>query len=873
MHTTYSAPGQWSWRNKDRHQSLANHDRTARSLKFSTAAIVLGLSLPGLVLATAPVDAHRPSHTQVQPQAVPSRAFGSGFFQGGSRPEQLAFLLAGNSVLPGTYRVDIYINGDLSNRRDIDFEPATEGDQVQPCLNLSMLQELAIDLGKLPDNPNLEHMRDSRCINLTRLISEASTHLDTGLMRLHISVPQAFMQTGVQGYVDPVLWDHGVNAAFSNYQLSVRRSKNTSTYDTATYLGLQNGLNLGAWRLRNESGLTTSSGQSTAFNSNRTFVEHDVTPLKAQFALGELYSRDSLFDSVRFRGARLHSDDAMLADSERGYAPVIRGVADTNATVEVYQNGYLLYSTPVTPGPFALADVYPSGSNGDLEIIVIESDGRRRITQQAFGNLPVMLRQGRLTFSASAGQFQSFDDAMDSPSFVSSAFAYGLTENLTGMLGVQASEGYQAISLGIGRNTFVGAVSVDITQSSSTARQQTSKGQSVRLLYSKTFVNTDTNFMLAAYRYSTEGYRTLNDHVRADSQDSVQDIQGRSRARLDLTLQQNLGPQRRYGSTYLTASDQRYWNNAHRSQSITSGYSNNWQQLTYDIGLTRTLNTGLGNSYNADSQLTLSLSMPLGSAALAPRLYVRNTRDSNKHQATQAGLSGSLDSLSQYSIQAGNDSTGGSSGFASLGGETRVGRYDVGYGQGRDYNSLNLGASGSVVAHAGGINWGHQVGESFALIEVPRTQGVGITNQAGVQTGSNGFAIVPNLQPYRLNWISLDVSNLGADIELQNAVQQIVPRRGAAIHSSYRILQGRRVQFHLYQADGSSMGFGASVADAQGKQLAVSDPYGKALALLDEDQGVLRLDWENHTCTATYRLPARNQALNYEDADLICNGS
>ena len=863
MNTMNSAPGQFSLRACTYHKSIGTQDGTSNRFKLSTFALAFSLSLPYLALATEPDD--------TPPYAVPARAFGSGFFQGGNRPEQLAFLLAGSSVLPGTYRVDIYINGDLSSRRDIDFELNATGDQVEPCLTLSMLKEFGVDLSKLPGNPPLEHEQGDQCIKLTQLISEASASLDAGLMRLQISVPQAFMLAGVEGYVDPQLWDYGVNAAFSNYQLSVRRGKNGSTYDTATYLGLQNGLNLGAWRLRNESSLTTSSGRSTEFSSNRSFVEHDVTALKAQFALGELYSRDSLFDSVRLRGIQLHSDDAMLADSERGYAPVIRGVAESNATVEVYQNGYLLYSTPVTPGPFALTDVYPSGSNGDLEIIVIEADGRRRITQQAFGNLPVMLRKGRLTFSASAGQFHSNDDAMRTPSFLSSAFSYGLTDNLTGMLGIQAAEGFQAMSLGMGRNTLIGAVSVDITQSSSTARKQTSKGQSVRLLYSKTFVNTDTNFMLAAYRYSTEGYRTLNDHVRALSYDLTQDAQGRSRARLDMTLQQNLGPQRRYGSTYLTASDQRYWSSADRSQSITTGYSNHWQQLTYDIGFTRTLNTGRGNSYNGDSQLTLSVSMPLGRESLAPRLYVRNTRDRDNHQATQAGLSGHLSRLSQYSIQAGNDSTGGSSGSASLSGETRVGRYDLSYGQGRDYNSLSLGANGSVVAHAGGINWGHQVGESFALVEVADKPGVGVTNHAGVQTGSNGFAIVPNLQPYRLNWISLDLSNLGADIELQNAVQQVVPRRGAIIHSAYQAEQGRRVQFHLYQADGTSMGFGASVEDAQGKRLAVSDPYGKALTLLTEDQAVLSVTWENKTCTAAYQLPPRDKALNYEDADLTCS--
>ena len=41
----------------------------------------------------------------------------------------------------------------------------------------------------------------------------------------------------------------------------------------------------------------------------------------------------------------------MLPDSLSGYAPTIRGVAQTNARVTVRQNGYIIYSTYVPPGP------------------------------------------------------------------------------------------------------------------------------------------------------------------------------------------------------------------------------------------------------------------------------------------------------------------------------------------------------------------------------------------------------------------------------------------------------------------------------------------------------------------------------------------
>jgi hypothetical protein len=40
----------------------------------------------------------------------------------------------------------------------------------------------------------------------------------------------------------------------------------------------------------------------------------------------------------------------MLPDSQKGYAPVVRGIARTNAQVVVRQNGYIIYQTYVAPG-------------------------------------------------------------------------------------------------------------------------------------------------------------------------------------------------------------------------------------------------------------------------------------------------------------------------------------------------------------------------------------------------------------------------------------------------------------------------------------------------------------------------------------------
>ncbi|WP_408980559.1 fimbria/pilus outer membrane usher protein [Pseudomonas sp. B21-032] len=830
---------------------------TARLWKLSALSLA--------VLGAMPVLA-----AQDTSDAQQLEAFNTTFLQGAPSSVDLQLLLSANSVLPGNYRVDLYSNEVLVGRRDIDFNRNPATGRVEPCLTLELLQQLGIDLNKLQAQGKFDPNTPQSCYDLPALIDQASLRYDAARLQLAASVPQVAMQRGIRGYVDPALWDDGVPAAFINYQYNSSRSAGDADTRIANNLGLRNGINLGAWRLRNESNFTSSTGRPSTFKSNRSYLQHDVTALKGQFSAGDIFSDTDLFDSVRYRGVKLASDEGMRADSERGYAPIIRGVAQTNATVEIRQNNYILYTASVPPGPFEISDIYPSGSNGDLQITIVEADGRRRVTTQAFSSLPIMVREGQVKYSVSAGQFNSNTDGMATPNILSSTLAYGISSSLTGIIGIQASDNYKALSLGAGKNTSLGAVSFDVTHSSSRALGQTTQGNSVRALYAKTFTGTDTNFTLAAYRYSTEGFRTLTDHVQDLSSD-LERRPGNSKTRTDLTINQSMGRNRELGSLYVNASDQRYWNRG-GSQSFSAGYSNNWGEASYNLGVTRTkdLGDGYGGS-SSDTQFNLSVSFPLGSRARAPRAFI-TTSTQKGGDSTQVGVNGYLSETSDtfYSVQGGNSSSGGNSASANLNTRTSVADITLGYSQGRGYDSQNLNVSGSVVAHQGGINLGQTVGETFALAQVPGVKGAKISSYSGVETGRNGYAVIPNAQPYRVNWISLDTRELGGDIEIDNATQQLVPRRGAVVVARYTGKSGRRVQFELFDEQGAMIPFGASLEDASGKQLAISDPNGKALVLLEEDQGSLTIKWGERQCTAPYSLPERDKTLNYERQRLVC---
>ena len=804
-------------------------------------------------------------------EVASSRPFNTTFLQGGGAGIDLNEFLQGSSVVPGSYRVDINVNRSLVGRQDVLFQKNAKTGRVQACLTLGTLESLGLDGKALGMPVEGDNPQPDTCVDLPSLIEQSSVEYDANRQQLNISVPQAAMSRSARGYVDPALWDEGVTAGFVDYNFSGRRNGRDGVNTDAYYIGMRNGINLGAWRLRNESTITSNTDSDTEFRSDRTFAQRDITSLKSQLTLGNAYSNARTFDSVRMNGILLESDDAMLPDSQRGYAPTVQGDAETNATVEIRQNGYLLYSTNVSPGPFVIDDIYPNGSNGDLEVTVIEADGRKRVFTQAFASLPQMVRKGMLRHSFAAGQYDSNYSGDESPSLAMGSLAYGLTDSTTLLGGLQWAMDFSAANLGVTQNTPVGAFSLDVTQSDSTALNQRNTGQSVRLLYAKTLSSTDTTLTLASYRYSTEGYRTLSEHVTDLRKVESEYVRGRAKSRFDLTVNQTLGD-RKNGSLYLTIGEQRFWNLQGKSQQYRFGYSGAWNSLSYDINASHTLNPGSSYENEDLTRLTLSLSFPLGSGSRSPRSRSTLSYDNTGEHSISSGINGSVMGRNDafYSVTAGHESLTGATASATLSGVTPVARLNAGYTQGDHYNSISVGASGSVVAHAGGINLGQPVGETFSLVEVPGSSGVGLSSHVGVTTGVNGFAVVPNAQPYRNNWVNLNAGDLGADVEILNPTQQLIPRRGSITVAKFEAKKGRRVQFELVHANGSKLPFGARVKSAHGSQMAITDPTGNALVLVDDVQGVLKVTTSGKVCSAPYSLPEKSSSHGYDRVKIIC---
>jgi outer membrane usher protein len=803
-----------------------------------------------------------------------SQSFNMAFLYGGASMSDLQALLAGSGVPEGVQRTELHVNQMLVGRRDVEFKNNPQTGEVEPCFSPEMLLQMGVDFDKLPQVPDA----DATCLRLPEWVPGATAAYDMGNLRLNLGIPQLYLTTSRRGYVDPSLWDDGERVGFLNYNVNLRQDKASGQSSShSVSAGLQMGANMGAWRLRNNSYATSGSGQGTRFISQNTYAQRGITSLSSQLQMGESYTRSQLFDNVRFLGAQLISDEAMRPDSEQGYAPVIRGTAESNATVEVRQNGYLIYSANVAAGPFEIRDLSPSGGSGDLEITIIEANGARRTLRQAFSSPPLMVREGRLKYDAAMGQVRLNKNMRNKPNFLSGSALYGLNTSTTLAMGLNASEGFSAYSLGVGMNTSWGAFSLDGTHSRSSGQGEHATGERVKLRYGKFIESSRSHIFVNLQRSLSEGYRTLSDHVLANE---VQfspgawwgQSGGASRQRLDISLTQQIGR----GSLYFSGSLDKNWNGA-SSRSLSLSYGNTWGNLSYNLGYTYSRN--VYSSYDNSSQsgnnhsLMLTLNIPLGRQPHAPQGFSNISHDRYGTSA-QAGVSGQLPTEREitYMVSGGRANDGSTSAAASMGTLTSFARMDASYSYGSGYHSGSLAAAGSVVAHGGGVNLSQSLGETFILAKVePPVPGVGISSYAGVKTGTNGYAVIPNANPFRTNLVSLDTRGAPKGVDFDNAAQHLVPTRGAVTMAHFKAEMGRRIQFELRNADGKPMPFGAQVA-LWGKRIGITDTRGRVLTMLPEgsQQGELTVEWEGKACKASYLLPPQDLDANYQRLPVNC---
>lgn len=789
----------------------------------------------------------------------------------------MSLLSRTNIQMPGRYEVKLRVNNIDSGVYTFNF--VEHDNQLIPELTPAVLREAGVRVSAVPGLQNLD---DNAVITHPGdYIPGAQVEFVFEQAVLNLSIPQAAMDSQAQGYIPPEQWDDGLPMIFSSYSYSgaENHSRKTDNRSRSQFLSLRNGVNLGPWRFRNNSNYEYSSGKNR-WNALQTQLERDIRSLRSRLVIGETSSPGLLYDSFSFRGASLSSQDTMLPDSQQGYAPQITGVAVTNATVEIRQNGNLLYQTYVPPGEFVINDLYATTTSGDFEIAIREEDGTVRTFTQSFASPPVSVRQGAIKYSIAAGEFGTRHDHSDdalNQRFGQAEFLYGVLNNTSLYSGLIAAQHYRSAMLGIGQGMgTLGALSLDVTHSAAQFNDgEKQSGQSWRMRYSKHFDTTGTSMTLAGYRYASDGYYDF-DEASNNYYTHSRSIHGALKSRAQLSLSQNMGP---IGSLAVSASQLEYRGNRDtRSRSISGSWSKSFNGVSINLNQSQNKDWRSGRTDNVTS---ISMTLPLGrwlnntsSSLQMSNSFTRSDSGSSTLNSTLSGSALEGRKLSWSVSQARSEQASGStSNSTALTGTWQGGKVALNAGYSDYYGEnrrINWGARGAVVAHPYGVTFSPPLseGSGYALVRAPGAKGIKVKNRNGLATDSRGYAVVPSMMAYRKNSITLDTATLGEDVDLRQPVQSAVPTREALVLADYETSVGHRAFIRLTQ-NGRPVPFGAMVSAGETQGITGEDGEVFLSGLADKAQITVTLA-DGKSCNSIFTLSGTRKTNGIVLADMKC---
>lgn len=727
-----------------------------------------------------------------------------------------------NTLTPGDYEVNVNVNMIPSGEFNITFIKG-ENDKVSPTFTISDLKKLGVNISAVP---KLRGLADDFVItNVTDYITDASAIFDAQTLTVSLSIPQIAMVPNFTGYVPPDARDDGVTALIMDYVLNYSNNRQLSQYyqkagtSNSIFANINAGINFDAWRLRTSYlysyNKNSDSSSDTDSDFSNTYVYRTINAIKSTLKAGEISSGGTIFDAIPMKGASLKSNPNLNPNNMQGYAPIVEGFANSNATVTVRQNGSVVYQTFVAPGRFLIRDIPASGLAGDMEVTIEEENGKQTVYTQAYSSLPMMERQGMYNYEIVAGRYNGgITTDSKKKTFTLGTFSVGLPYNITTYGGLLVSNGYNSIVGGVGLSLgILGALSTDVTHSDAKFSNQRLKGQSYRIRYSKSLLSTGTSFDLTALRYTTEDFYSFSDYNNAgyDIKDGLAPWTGsRQRYSFQTSISQSFDS---YGSLSLRAAKNTYWGGQSSNTSVGLSYNNNYKGVSYSLSYMVDRVKSYNNSWPENRVVSLDISVPLRlltNSEMAQSMSARYGISVDNHGETrnQAGLTGTaLENKFSYGLYQNYNSQGsnyGGSANATYSADNST--LSAGYSYSDSNRTMNASMSGGMLVHSDGVSLSPNIGDTIAIITADGAKGAELTT--GAKFDRFGNAVIPQLASNTANQISVNVNTLPDDITFKDTSMMVYPTEGAVIKRHFKTKIGYQAIINISSA-GKMPPFGA----------------------------------------------------------------
>ncbi|AHG22567.2 hypothetical protein Z042_01355 [Chania multitudinisentens RB-25] len=576
--------------------------------------------------------------------------------------------------------------------------------------------------------------------------------------------------------------DEGIDAAFLNYELDRADEDNDRQHSVREYYQLDSGVNLHGWMLRHSGHYDKQDGQQGWLNDSLA-VSRNLLSMGSVLKLGDGNGSSDIFSSNPRTGVAIYSDDRLLPKGKRPVMGNIQGVARTAAEVTIQQGDRILLRKRVKPGQFSFKDVEVADYENLLMMMVRESDGTITVTTIPLLVLPTITAEGNTKYDFFVGKTRPelWETATSKP-YSQLTAVYGLTKTTSAYGGYLYGNNYFSGALGAGFNLRqAGLLSVDYKGVRyRNNRDEDKYGDAIKARYAVGGLSGNLTTNIQGSYYPNSKYLSLTEYQETQTEDPeypfMSEMYAKRKYQLEVNLQYNLPK----GSLFSSLSNS--WD---RDQSRMTTFNTGLTLLHKGVSYSAFVMYMKGSSYSENRIVNLNVGIPLNifennNLRLQPGLNSNNGEITKSVMVSGSSL---RDSSLSYngSFDERYDQTSVFANYQYSAGDTTLR-----YLHAPDKERINYNQTGSVVLHSKGVTLGQRVGDTFGIVCIEQSPGIGIINQIGLTTNSQGCAVVSNFAAYNNNRVAIDPVTLPAGKMIAND-EDIYPADGAVVLRKYQL--------------------------------------------------------------------------------------
>ncbi|NIG21014.1 fimbria/pilus outer membrane usher protein [Pantoea sp. Al-1710] len=740
--------------------------------------------------------------------------------------------------MPGNSTVELKVNGEKRGRHAVQFD-----EKGQPCVNADFIHAAGL---KTPPGMKPEES----CFDLNSVWPQTEWNLDSSESRIELVVSSE----AINPEAETTHWQHGGTAGLLNYEAQYSGSTGAMAGLEFMQLGTEAGFNAGDWIFRSRQTFSRFNGVDN-FQHQNAYAQRTFAGLKKVMQAGQISLGNSMFGAGQVWGVQMFPEQALMGD--RGGPGLVEGIADSQSVVEVRQSGALLYSTTVPAGPFRLQGFPLLNTRTDLVVTLTGSNGDKR--QFIVPASALLLNGGAVAPGLSFGVGKLDQQGSgEAPMMATLSNGWMLSPGTMLNGGVFGSDPWRALGATLDAQLWKQSM-LGVQLTGAQDNRHANKG----VLASISFSQPVSERVTANINYTrqTIGYRELSDALVREKQSAGD----RNRDQIGLGLgwsHDMLG-----SLSFSWARSSTF--NGDAITYLRGSWSKSFGR-SY-VGLSLEKDSG-GRQREGDMRAYLSVSIPLGNDQ-STSSYLSTSKHSTRggvrydNRASQDrgwSLATDRDFRSQRN-----------SGTASIDMVTPISQLSGSVSTDSDhYTSYYTRASGSLVAHGGGITpSAYKVTDTFAIAKVGKEKGVRLETPGGpAWTDSRGYAVIPSVSGFQKSTIQVDTRTLPKNVDIANGWAETEAARGAVSHLNFEVIRNRRVLATLTDANGKPMTYSTAVFNQEGQFVTVVDEKGRAFITDADNAGKMDVQSSGKTlCSFRLDLPEQAAANElFETANAIC---